>query len=84
MVNLARDEVGRLIDSALNLMDRTLLMALYSTGMRNRELRNLQVKGSALASRPTAGRSLLRGIFCCCVIFGSQKNAVVAFLAEDP
>jgi len=25
-------------------MDRTLLMVLYSTGMRNRELRNLQVK----------------------------------------
>ena len=41
---LSVEEVGRLIDSARNLMDRTLLMVLYSTGMRNRELRNLQVK----------------------------------------
>jgi integrase/recombinase XerD len=37
-------EIGRLIDSARNLMDRTILMVLYSTGMRNRELRSLQVK----------------------------------------
>ena len=41
---LSVEEVGRLIDSARNLMDRTLLRVLYSTGMRNRELRNLQVK----------------------------------------
>src|ERR1035441_5027866 len=39
---LSVEEVGRLIDSARNLMDRTLLMVLYSTGMRNRELRNLR------------------------------------------
>src|SRR5207248_1630548 len=32
------------IDSARNLLDRTLLMVLYSTGMRNCELRHLQVK----------------------------------------
>jgi integrase/recombinase XerD len=38
------EEVGRLIDCARNLVDRTLLMVLYSTGMRNRELRNLQVR----------------------------------------
>lgn len=41
---LTVEEVGRLIDSARNLMDRTLLMGLYSTGMRNRELRGLQVR----------------------------------------
>ncbi len=41
---LTVEEVGRLIDSAPNLMDRTLLMVLYSTGMRNRELRHLQVR----------------------------------------
>ena len=41
---LTVEEVGRLIDSARNLMDRTLLMVLYSTGMRNRELRGLQVR----------------------------------------
>jgi site-specific recombinase XerD len=41
---LSVEEVGRLLDAARNLMDRTLLMVLYSTGMRNRELRNLQVK----------------------------------------
>jgi len=43
-VILTVEEVGRLIDSARNLMDRTLLMVLYSTGMRNRELRGLQVR----------------------------------------
>jgi integrase/recombinase XerD len=43
-VILTVEEVGRLIDSAHNLMDRTLLMVLYSTGMRNRELRGLQVR----------------------------------------
>ena len=41
---LSVEEVGWLLDSARNLMDRTLLMVLYSTGMRNRELRNLLVK----------------------------------------
>jgi integrase/recombinase XerD len=41
---LTVEEVGRLIDCARNLMDRTLLMVLYSTGMRNRELRSLQVR----------------------------------------
>jgi integrase/recombinase XerD len=41
---LTVEEVGRLIDAARNLMDRTLLMVLYSTGMRNRELRGLQVR----------------------------------------
>jgi site-specific recombinase XerD len=41
---LTVEEVGSLIDSARNLMDRTMLMTLYSTGMRNRELRSLQVK----------------------------------------
>jgi len=40
---LSVEEVGRLIDAARNRMDRTLLMVLYSTGMRNPELRNLQV-----------------------------------------
>ena len=41
---LTVEEVARLIDSARNLLDRTLLMVLYSTGMRNCELRHLQVK----------------------------------------
>lgn len=41
---LTVEEVGRLIDAARNLLDRTLLMVLYSTGMRNRELRGLQVR----------------------------------------
>lgn len=43
-VILTVEEVRRLIDSARNLMDRTMLMVLYSTGMRNRELRGLQVR----------------------------------------
>ena len=43
-VILTVEEVARLIDSASNLMDRTLLMVLYSTGMRNRELRGLRVR----------------------------------------
>jgi integrase/recombinase XerD len=41
---LTVEEVAKLIDSARNLLDRTLLMVLYSTGMRNCELRHLQVK----------------------------------------
>jgi integrase/recombinase XerD len=36
--------VTRLIDAARTLTDRTMLMVLYSTGMRNAEMRNLQVK----------------------------------------
>src|SRR5437764_50282 len=41
---LTVDEVTRLIDAARNLTDRTMLMVLYSTGMRNAELRHLQVR----------------------------------------
>jgi integrase/recombinase XerD len=41
---LSTDEVTRLIDGARNLTDRTMLMVLYSTGMRNAELRHLQVR----------------------------------------
>ena len=40
---LSTEEVARLIDGAKNLTDRTMLMVLYSTGMRNAELRQLQV-----------------------------------------
>ena len=43
-VILTVEEVGRLINAARNLLDRTLLMVLYSTGMRSRELRHLQVR----------------------------------------
>ncbi len=41
---LTVEEVARLIDSARNLLDRAMLMVLYSTGMRNSEMRNLQVQ----------------------------------------
>jgi site-specific recombinase XerD len=41
---LTVDEVTRLIDAARTLTDRTMLMVLYSTGMRNAEMRNLQVR----------------------------------------
>src|SRR5262249_53659131 len=41
---LTTDEVARLIDGAKNLTHRTMLMVLYSTGMRNAELRHLQVR----------------------------------------
>ncbi len=41
---LTVEEVARLIDSARNLLERTMLMVLYSTGMRNAEMRHLQVK----------------------------------------
>ena len=40
---LTIDEVTRLIDAAHSLTDRTMLMMLYSTGMRNAEMRHLQV-----------------------------------------
>jgi site-specific recombinase XerD len=43
-VILTVEEVQRLIDSAHNLMHRTMLMVLYSTGMRNSEMRYLQVQ----------------------------------------
>jgi site-specific recombinase XerD len=52
-VILTVEEAGRLIDSAQNLFHRTLRMVLYSTGMRNRELRNLQVKDIASRSMLT-------------------------------
>ena len=41
---LTVEEVTRLIDGARTLTDRTMLMVLYSTGMRNAEMRTLQVK----------------------------------------
>jgi len=41
---LTVEEVERLIDSARNLLDRTMLMTLYATGMRNSEMRHLQVQ----------------------------------------
>ena len=40
---LSVDEVTQVIDAAANLSHRTMLMMLYSTGMRNAELRHLQV-----------------------------------------
>jgi integrase len=41
---LTIDEVTWLIDAARTLTDRTMLMVLCSTGMRNAEMRRLQVK----------------------------------------
>ena len=40
---LSVEEVARLIDAADSLSHRTMLIVLYSTGMRNAELRHLQV-----------------------------------------
>ena len=40
---LSVEEVTRVIDAADSLAHRTMLMVLYSTGMRNAELRHLQV-----------------------------------------
>lgn len=40
---LTPEEVARLINAAETLSQRTMLMVLYSTGMRNAELRHLQV-----------------------------------------
>jgi integrase/recombinase XerD len=42
-VVLSQEEVGRLIDSASNLLHRAMLMTLYSTGMRRAELCRLQL-----------------------------------------
>ena len=41
---LSREEVARLIDSAANLRHRTILMTLYSTGMRRSELCRLRTE----------------------------------------
>ena len=43
---LSADEVARLIDAASNLRHRTILMTLYSTGMRRAELCHLRPKTS--------------------------------------
>jgi len=40
---LSREEVGRLIDSASNLLHYTILMTLYATGLRRAELCGLKV-----------------------------------------
>jgi integrase len=40
---LSQDEIGRMIGAASHLMQRTMLMTLYSTGMRRAELCHLQV-----------------------------------------
>jgi integrase/recombinase XerD len=40
---LSQDEVARLIDSALNPLDRAVLMTLYATGLRRAELTRLKV-----------------------------------------
>ena len=40
---LSQEEVGRLIESAQNLMHRTMLMTLYATGLRRAELCHLRV-----------------------------------------
>src|SRR5215467_3644701 len=45
-VVLSPEEVARLIESASNLFHRTLLMTLYSIGMRRAELCRLQVNDS--------------------------------------
>jgi len=42
-VVLSREEVGRLIDSASNLLHYTILMTLYATGLRRAELCGLKV-----------------------------------------
>ena len=42
-VVLSRDEVSRLIESALTPYHRTILMTLYATGVRRAELANLKV-----------------------------------------
>jgi len=41
---LSVEEMARVIDAADSLAHRTMLMVLYSTGMRNAELRHLQVR----------------------------------------
>ena len=42
-VILSQDEVKRMIDAATSLLHRTLLMTLYSTGMRRAEVTRLKV-----------------------------------------
>ncbi len=42
-VILSQEEVGRMIDAATTLLHRTLLMTLYSTGMRRAEITRLKV-----------------------------------------
>ena len=45
---LSVEEMARVIDATDGLSHRTMLMVLYSTGMRNAELRQLQ-SGTSIA-----------------------------------
>ncbi len=52
---LSVEEVARVIDAADSLSHRTMLMVLYSTSMRNAELRHLQLGGYGYPIRRRVG-----------------------------
>jgi hypothetical protein len=83
---LSVEEVARVIDAADSLSHRTMLMVLYSTGMRNAELRHLQVadidtrrmlihiqrgKGDAIGTCRSAPRCSRR---CACTTAGCGRK----------
>jgi integrase len=47
---LDQQEVARLIDSAVNLMHRAMLMMLYATGLRSADPRNLCITSNRIGS----------------------------------
>jgi len=53
---LDQQEVARLIDSAGNLMHRTMLMMLYATGLRRAEMCHLKVSDNCSRRRPGSRR----------------------------
>jgi site-specific recombinase XerD len=62
---LSRDEVARLIDGAPNLRQRTILMTLYSTGIRCSELCHLRVEDidkERMMIRIRQGKGPCRGV----------------------
>jgi len=54
---LSKEEVTRMIDAATTLLHRTLLMTLYSTGMRRAELASLKVGDIDSARRRRSHRT---------------------------
>ena len=79
---LSVEEVARLIDAADSLSHRTMLMVLYSTGMRNAELRHLQV-ACGIAALLTTGCTSIAGLVVLHVAFDEDSQSAHSW-AVDP
>ena len=74
---LSAEEVARLIDGAGNLQARTILMTLYSTGIRRSELVRLRVEdidSERMVIHSRKGK-VVKTAMCCCVPDSSKRSA---------